>query len=620
MKAFPILQKCLQEAPVNQIVTNTCLSELCSEFSRLFEPGLGKILNYKAHIYIKPGARFRYFKPRPVAFATRTKIEADLDRLLKLGVIEPVETAEVGARPIVPVAKFNGTVRICGDFKVTVKAYTDMQRYPLPHPEELRAALSGGKIFSKVDLASAYLQMEVDEESRKYLVVSTHKGHYRYTRLPFGFHGAPAIFQSAIDAILNGLPGVVAYLDDIFVTGFTEQEHIDRLRALFTRLQNSGIRFKKEKYSFCLQQPCYLGHIIDASATLPDPEKVRAIVKCPVATNSDQLRSFLGMTNYYGKFIANMSCVAAPFYSLTRKDTSYVWGPKQQSPFENLKSALASDVVLAHYDPAKEICVAADASAYGVGAVLCHRECGIEHPVSYVSRVLSDSERNYSQIEKERLAKIFVMQRFQRYISGRHFTLLTDHRPLLKIFGEHESVLSTTSARLQRWAIFLGSFDYSINLKQSGDQSNADSLSRHFVDKPELIDFEICQIQHERLESLPVDWKMIRDRSRVDPVISQAIRYTRIGWPETCPSDDMRPFWERRTELTIQDDCLLWGIRVVIPERHRNALLISLHEAHPGLVKMKVLARLHLWWPGLDSAIENTVRKCDSCQQTAHNQ
>ena len=145
----------------------------------------------------------------------KEKIETDLARLLKLGVIEPVQTAEFGATPIVPVPKPNGAVQICGDFKVTVNTYADMQRFPLPHSEELRTALAGGKIFSKVDLGDAYLQLDVDPESRKYPVLSTHIGFFRYNRLPFGFHGAPAIFQSMIEAILQGLPGIIVYFDDI---------------------------------------------------------------------------------------------------------------------------------------------------------------------------------------------------------------------------------------------------------------------------------------------------------------------------------------------------------------------------------------------------------------------
>lgn len=173
------------------------------------------------------------------------------------------------------VSKPNGTVCICRDFKVFVNAYADIQRYSLPHPKELRAALVSGTVFSKIDIADAYLQMDMDLESRKYLVISTHRGLFRYTRLPFGFHGALAIFQSAIDMILHGLSGVAAYLDDILITGTDEQEHLPRLRWLFQRLLAAGVRLKKEMCSFGLRSLTYLGQVMDCAGTRPDPTKVR---------------------------------------------------------------------------------------------------------------------------------------------------------------------------------------------------------------------------------------------------------------------------------------------------------------------------------------------------------
>ena len=156
MKAFSPLREWFDNAPISSInVSLSSVDSLCNEYSELFAPGLGKVKGYQAHIYIKPDAHFRFFKARAVSFALKPKIEADLLRLQGLGVIEPVKTAEFGATPIVPVPKPNGTIRICGDFKVTVNKYADMQRYPLPHPEELRAALTRNRIFSKADLADA---------------------------------------------------------------------------------------------------------------------------------------------------------------------------------------------------------------------------------------------------------------------------------------------------------------------------------------------------------------------------------------------------------------------------------------------------------------------------------
>lgn len=204
----------------------------------------------------------------------------------------------------------------------------------------------------------------------------------------------------------------------------------------------------------------YFGHVIDASGTRHDPSKVLASIDCPFPKDAQQLRSCLEIGNYYGNVVPNMSTAAGSLCFLTNKNVGYNWRTTHQAAFDALKQSLISEKVLAHYDPNKRIGVAADASAYGIGAVLFHIESnGIERPVYYVNRVLSDAEKNYFQIEKEGLAIIFAIKLFNCYITGRHFVLFTDHRPLLKIFGPNEQTPTTTSARLQRLALFLGKFD-----------------------------------------------------------------------------------------------------------------------------------------------------------------
>ena len=317
-------------------------------------------------------------------------------------------------------------------------------------------------------------------------------------------------------------------------------EHNSRLRALFTRLRNAGIRLKMEKCEFGLASLKYLGHIIDANGTRADPTKVRAIVDCPRPQSLNQLRSFLGMVNYYNKFVPNISTVTNVQYDLTKKDYKFIWTAAHQMAFDSLKRALVSDKVLSHYDPTKRLGVSADASAYGVGAVLLNMESnGREKPIYYASRVLFDAEKNYSQIEKEGLAIVFAMRRFQRYLAKQHFILFTDHRPLLKIFGQNETTSTTTSARFQRWSLFLSSFDYEIGFKKSTENANDDALSRNPVDAAERIDSKIAYIQKDYLSDLPIDWRQIRNRSTNDRLLSHATFYTCTGWPNVCPSEEL---------------------------------------------------------------------------------
>ena len=232
--------------------------------------------------------------------------------------IEPVQFADWAA-PIVPVVKTDGTIRICGDYKVTVNQAAQVDTYPLPRIDDLLASLGRGKSFTKLDLAHAYQLIPLDEESKKYVVINTHKGLYKYNRLPFGVSSAPSIFQRTMEGILRGIPNVCVYIDDILVTGQSEQEHLNTLEDVLTRLDEAGLRLKKAKCSFLQPSVEYLGHNISADGLRPTQEKVRAIADAPAPRNVTQLRSFLGLVNYYGKFLPNLSSTLAPLHRLLQK-------------------------------------------------------------------------------------------------------------------------------------------------------------------------------------------------------------------------------------------------------------------------------------------------------------
>ena len=231
---------------------------------------------FKAKLAVKPGAKPIFVRPRAVPFALREPLEKELDRLEEAGVIEKVAHSDWAA-PIVAIPKSDGTLRICGDYKVTINQFLDVDAYPLPKPEDLMASLTGGKKFTKLDLSSAYQQMPLADESKQYLTINTHRGLYRYTRLPFGVASAPAVFQKAMDEILQGLPNVICYLDDILVTGASDQEHLKNLEEVLARLKKNGLRLKKSKCSFMQSSVTYLGHQIDASGIHATAEKVQAV-------------------------------------------------------------------------------------------------------------------------------------------------------------------------------------------------------------------------------------------------------------------------------------------------------------------------------------------------------
>ena len=349
-------------------------------------------------------------------YILKQKVADELDRLCNLGIFSPVKTAK-WVTPIVPVVKKDGTIRICGDFKSTVNQATHIETYPLPRVEELFSNLARGKYFSKLDISSAYLQLPLAELSKEYLTINTHRGLYQFNRLPFGVASAPAIFQRSMETLLHDLPGLFVYLDDILITGSKLAEHLANLEGVLKRLSEAGLRLNKEKCAFFLEQIEYLDHTIDAQGVHPTGEKIKAIKNAPQPKNVTELRSFLGLLNYYSRFLPTLSAKMAPLYSLLQKMTSWSWGSQQQEAFSIAKDALQEDTLLVHFDPSKPLIVACDVSQYGLGAVLSHKmDNGEDRPVAFASQTLNPTEKKYSQFENEGLAIIFAVKKFHHYI------------------------------------------------------------------------------------------------------------------------------------------------------------------------------------------------------------
>lgn len=597
------------------------LQALKEEYAEIFGSDLGCLKGVKGDLTLQEGAKPKFVKARPLPYALRHKVEAELDRLTSEDIISPVEWSE-WATPVVPVVKPDGSVRICGDFKVTVNPLLKVDQYPLPLVDDIFASLAGGKKFSKIDLRSAYTQMEMTDEAKPLLTLNTHRGLYRLNRLAFGVASAPAIWQRSIDQVLNGLERTKVIIDDIIVTGVDDSDHIKNLRAVFERLRAAGLRVKPEKCAFFEDEVIYCGHGVSEEGLRTMPTKVDAICKAPRPENVSQLRSFLGLVNYYQRFLPDLATTLHPLHTLLQKGKEFKWTDNCQDAFDTVKKHLASDRVLTHYNPEAPLRLASDASPYGLGAVLSHIVDGHERPIAFASRTLTPAERNYSQIDKEALAIVWALKRFHVYLFGRHFELLTDHKPLVSIFHPAKGIPAMTAARLQRFALFLSSYTYKIVYRSTFQHANADGMSRlpQFAEEKLTVAHRAVEAFHvSQLETLPITVQKIRQETQRHPVLSQVHNYVLRGWPSEVNDDLLRPYVSRQHELTIHDGCVLWGSRVVIPDCLRSTLLHELHEGHPGMVRMKALARSYLWWPGLDQDIEETARSCSGCVQTLKN-
>ncbi|GFR61087.1 polyprotein [Elysia marginata] len=280
-----------------------------------------------------------------------------------------------------------------------------------------------------------------------------------------------------MEGVFRHVNGCVNYLDDVYVTGKNDQEHLDNLAKVLAICREKGISLRKDKYEFMQQDVTFLGYHLNKHGIHPLDEKIKAIRDAPTPRNTQELRSFLGLINYYGKFIPNVTKLLAALNLLLRHGQRWVWSEDQESAFLKAKNVLSSDKVLMHFNPKKEIFVVCDAFPTGVGAILSQLDDnGEKKPVIFASRALSDAERKYSQIDREGLALVFAVKKSHKYISGRSFKLITDHKPLLGLFGENKVIPEHASARVQRWAIVLSAHSYSL-LHRPGRVNNADALS-----------------------------------------------------------------------------------------------------------------------------------------------
>ena len=349
----------------------------------------------------------------------------------------------------------------------------------------------------------------------------------------------------------------MVYLDDILVTDKSLKKHCQNLETVLTRLSQAGLRLKSSKRTFFKPEVQYLGHRIDKRGLYPNDDKVQAIQAAPAPQNVAELRSFLGLINYYGRFLPGLATTLSALYKLLHKGSPWQWKEEQRTAFQRAKEALLSTNLLVHFDPDRELVLACDASLQGVGAVLSDRyPDGSDKPIAFTSRTLNKTEKGYAKIDREALAVIFGIKRFHQFLCGRRFLIFTDHKPLVTLLGETKGVPTMCSGLIQRWAVLLSAYQYKLEYRPGIENANADALSRLPTsgssstadeDPPESV------LSLHILEESATDrcQQLNCGSGRRDTVLARVRNYTLSGWPRGVPDGELRSYWNRRHELML---------------------------------------------------------------------
>ena len=639
------------------------LTDLCSEFYHRFPPPPG----YEAtdrpffvdHTIPTPGnPRPRYKYTSRLTPREREELEKQLKELLAKGLIEP-STSPFGA-PVLFVRKKDGSLRLCIDYRA-LNAITSRNPYPLPRIDELIDKLSHAKYFTSLDLATGYHQIRISKEDVPKTAFSTPFGHFQWKVLIEGLTNAPATFQALMDRIFTGdfKEFMCVYIDDLLIFSKTREEHLAHLRRVFERLTEAKLYVKLPKCEFMRSEVKFLGHVVSAKGVKPDPAKVQVIEEWKTPGSVSEVQSFLGLGQYFKRYIKGYSGIVWPLTDLTRKGHEWEWTEKCQIAFDALKKALVSAPVLAIYDPTKETEVVVDASKKALGAVLLQDG----HPVAFESRKLLPAETRYDTGNRELLAVVHALMTWRHYLEGVPFKLITDHEP-----NTFFKSISPWNDRQARWYQKMARFTFTW-VYRKGVLNCADPLSRI----PELMGDSGVQDTHVSLHVM-TRAQARRQREVVDPDVQVMPSVDPADTiPEFVPGDRVHddmddevqeladeaqpleelwevsnlsrarlvaayvgPEWTKELEENqvkfergtgVNSDLWYYNGRIVVPSHARHKVLRQLiirehHDTplagHQGVARTKESISRLFWWKGLHQEVCKYVHGCRQCAVSKH--
>ncbi|BES89626.1 Hypothetical Protein NTJ_02434 [Nesidiocoris tenuis] len=606
-------------------VKNEALNKICQQYPSLFS-GIGQVTE-PYEIKLAEGAKpYAITCPRRVPITLRQQVKQEIDRLLKIGIIEPIDEPTDWCAGMVTVPKPNNQVRICVDL-TKLNQNIKREKFLLPKVEESLALIGEkARIFSKLDARNGYWQIPITKESAKLTTFLTPFGRFFFKRLPMGLSSSAEHYERKMRETLAGIEGVVSSQDDALIFGENQKQHDERLHTVLKKLKHAGITLNREKCVISVNRVKFLGHIVSDKGVEVDMDKVEAVLKFKTPENISDIRSFLGLVAQHSKFLPNYSEISKPLRDLLIKDNDWTWDHAQKVSFEKLKQIVTKTPVLAFFDPNLDTRVTSDACNHGIGGLIEQRQTdGVWRPVSFCSRSLSDTEKRYAVLEKEALAATWVSERFEDYLTGIKYKMIVDHKPLVSLLGEKD--LDKLTTRVQRFRMRLMRFNFQVEYQPGKILASADALSRYPVGKPEPLDLRFeknmsasISLITSKINCSDLNIEKVREAQAVDLTSVELMKCIQQGWPKSAEQNPLTTnFFKVRGNLAYLDGLILYGERLYIPHTLRPFILSRLHIIHLGIEKCRRRARAAVWWPNLNNDVSSYIAACDICMKYSTN-
>ena len=577
------------------------LLQLLIKYEDLFDGTLGSWKTEPIEIELKEDAKPYHARAYPVPHSQEKKLKDEIQRLCKLGVMRKVNRSEWGF-PAFTIPKKDNTLRSIADLRELNKRIK-RKPFPIPKIQDILQKLEGFMYATSLDLNMGYYHIQLTPTASSYCTIVLPWGKYEYLRLPMGLCNSPDIFQEKMGDLVAGLEFARAYIDDLLViSNGSLMDHLDKLEQVLSRLQEAGLKVNSSKSFFAREELEYLGYWITQEGIKPLSKKVEAINNLAAPKTRKQVRSFVGMINYYRDMWIRRSEVLAPLTALTSVNAKWQWTDLEQNAFDTMKRILAREVLLSFPDFNKPFHIHTDASKIQLGAVISQND----KPIAFYSRKLNPAQTRYTTTERELLSIVEVLKEFRNILLGQELIVHTDH--------ENLTYKNLNSERVMRWRLYIEEYSPQLTYIKGANNIVADALSR-------------LELNAEPLEEAFFTEELRSELYANEPMLEKdfPLSYQTLGKEQSTNPQIIHELKKKHSKYVIKPftaagkvrELVCYNNKIVVPKSSQNRVIDWYHHylGHPGINRTEESIGQHLWWPKMRNQITNAVTSCAICQR-----